>query len=343
MTKSFSKEDWLTHFPILESKLGVKEAGIENESLVIFMKKKRKSEDPKEQISFLGVFDCIFDNLEDMYKRKLEERDKKLDEFDEEEVDVAAKRRIEDGLFFQRYFLPYSHIILYRSWLQTDLQEQVLMNELFTLGAGSVTFNLTQEVHGICDMCASDKFAGFQNKSSEDIRLINIKVFKEQKRNKFHIPVESKGTHSDDNSDIDSLASSKLGCNPFVSDDGDTESVKENIDQDLANPFETSENDSDQEELYLDACEICGESFPSEDYVQLHRKIFHNHSLKTKFVEEPESLMTTFIHPSTQSPSHGDCDTVATSSSNADKSDIVGASNFGVVEKKNHIRKRLKY
>ena len=50
MTKSFSKEDWLTHFPILESKLGVKEAGIENESLVIFMNKKRKSEDQDAKI-----------------------------------------------------------------------------------------------------------------------------------------------------------------------------------------------------------------------------------------------------------------------------------------------------
>ena len=113
----------------------MKESGIENETLVTFMKKKRKSEDLKEQISFLGVFDCIFGDLEAMYKRKLEARDKNLDEFDVE--DVAAKRRIEDGVFFQRYFLPYSHILLYRSWLQTALEEQVLMNELFTLGAGS--------------------------------------------------------------------------------------------------------------------------------------------------------------------------------------------------------------
>lgn len=330
----------MTYFPILEDKLGVKEDLMENESLVIFMNKKRKSEDLKEQICFLGVFDCIFENIEQLYMRKLEDRDKNLDEFDVE--NVAVERRIEDGIFFQRYFLPYSHILLYRSWLQTDIDEEVMMNELFTLGAGSETFDLTKEVHGICDVCASEKFDGFQNKSSKDIRLINIKVFKEQKRNKFHIP-------SVDNSDSDSLASSKINCNPFLSDDGDTKSVNENENQDLANPFESSENESYEEELYLDACDICGESFPSDDYVQLHRSIFHHRSLKTKFVEEPESLMTTFIQPPTKSPSHGDCDTVATSSIATDKSETNGltahavTSITGDTKKKYHFRKRLKY
>lgn len=330
----------MTYFPILEDKLGVKEAVIENESLVIFMNKKKKSENLKDQICFLGVFDSIFGDIEEMYNRKLEERDKNLDEFDVE--NEAAERRLEDGIFFQRYFLPYSHILLYRSWLQTDLEEVVMMNELFTLGAGSETFDLSQEVNGICDVCASDKFAGFQNKSSEDIRLINIKVFKEQKRNKFYIPAE-------DNSDDDSVASSKMDCNPFLSDDGDTKSFNENENQDIANPFETSENESIEEELFLDACNICGESFPSDDYVQLHQSIFHHRSLMTKFVEEPESLMTTFIQSPTKSPPHVDCNAVATSSKAADKSDIVGLSSHagasitGDAEKKYHFRKRLKY
>ena len=100
----------MTYFPILEDKLGVKEDLMENESLVIFMNKKRKSEDLKEQICFLGVFDCILGNIEELYKRKLEDRDNIFDEFDVE--NVAVERRIEDGIFFQRYFLPYSHILL---------------------------------------------------------------------------------------------------------------------------------------------------------------------------------------------------------------------------------------
>lgn len=309
---------------------------------MLFLRRKRKSENLKDQVCFLGAFDCILGNLEEMYKKKLEDRDKNLDEFDVE--NKAAERRAEDGKFFQRYFLPYAHILLYRSWLKTDLEEDVMMNELFTLGTGSETFDLSPEVHGICDVCASEKLDGFQNKSSRDIWLINIKVFKEQKKNKFLIPTV-------DNSDSDSFASSEMNCNPFLSDDSDSMAVDENEHQELANPFETSMKESDEEDLYLDACDICGESFPSDDYVQLHQSIFHHRTLKTKFVEEPESLMTTFIQPPTKSPSHGVCDTVSTSSKSADKSMIVGvgvspfdvASVSGDIEKKYHFRKRLKY
>lgn len=342
----------MPYLSIVEEKLGVKEDMIENESLVTFLNKKRKSGTLQDQISILGVFDCILENIEEMYKRKLEKRDDGLDEFDVE--NVAAGRRLQNGLFYQNYFLPSSLFLIYQSWLKTDLEGEVMMNDLFTIGAGSATFALFPEVTGICYKCAAEKFASLENKTSEDIRLINIKVFKEQKRNKFVLPASNKVTSANDSSDSDSDESRNIDCNPFLSDDGDFNNSVEYPSQDIANPFETSENESDEEELFLDACDICSESFPSDDFVQLHKTIFHHRVLKTKFVEKPESLMTTFIQPPTMSPLLDGCESEATGSAagrTADKSDIAvvaandSSSNSGDAEKKfkYNFRKRLKY
>ena len=50
--------------------------------------------------------------------------------------------------------------------------------------------------------------------------------------------------------------------------------------------------------MYLDSCEFCHESFPSEDFVNLHVKIFHSVSKVTPvFVDEGEDLMTSFDVP----------------------------------------------
>ena len=72
-------------------------------------------------------------------------------------------------------------------------------------------------------------------------------------------------------------------CNPFVID------VESPIDIARTNPFDTSS--SDTEELFLDGCELCCTTFPTAEFLALHKKIFHSKVLATKFVENAEELM----------------------------------------------------
>ena len=67
----------------------------------------------------------------------------------------------------------------------------------------------------------------------------------------------------------------KSVCNPFESDDevSPCDSVKKSG-ENIVNPFESSNSESDSEEIFLDSCEYCFESFPSADYVNLHKHCF---------------------------------------------------------------------
>merc|ERR1719154_861803 len=78
---------------------------------------------------------------------------------------------------------------------------------------------------------------------------------------------------------------------PIVMDDGNDV---------FTNPFNVTE--SDNEEIFVDYCDVCLESFPSEDFVNLHKKIFHS-VLKTTYVSSPEEMITSFIKDIETTPS----------------------------------------
>ena len=255
-----------------------------NPDLVKFLEKKSKSENLKDQFSMLEIFDCVTEKIEALYHEMLKERDSKKEEFDME--NIVSGISTEDGQFFINFFLPSSILYMYQSFLESDLDMEVICNELFTIGAGSETWDFSPEINGICIKCAGDEFVGLRTKTREEIRQINIGVFKQQKKDKF--------AKLGPLSRADSESSAVLG-NPFVDSDNDSSNKSHDMSEvKHVNPFLDSEEDSD-EEIFLDSCDICCESFPSPEFVTLHRQIFHSNVIKTKFIDSPECLMTSFI------------------------------------------------
>ena len=290
----FSQEIWLGLLSTVNGNLGVKGSMELNPDLVTFLEKKSKSGNQKDQFTILEIFDCVIEKIKEKYHEMLEERDSRQEEFDME--NIASGISTEDGLFFINFFLPSSILYMYQLFLESNLDMEVICNELFTIGAGSETWDFSPEINGICQKCAGDQFVGLKMKTHDEIRQINIGVFKQQKKNKFVKPGPL------NRADVYDDESSALVGNPFVdSDDGSINKSDDSSGVKHANPFVDSEEDSD-EEILLDSCDICCQSFPTPEFVALHRHIFHSHVIKTKFIDSPECLMTSFIAPVSKPP-----------------------------------------
>ena len=204
---------------------------------------------------------------------------------------------------------------------------------MFTLGTGCANDDLIPEVTGICDECALKHYERFKSEDDCKIRDINITVFKKQVEDNFSKPeslleqvLELKATpgkilerpETDKCTNIEEV-------NPFGSDEEET------------NPFGESTSCSESEEPFLDACEICCESFPSQEFVDLHKTIFHSSSVvKTMFVDEAEALITSFVKaPESSVNDEGESEPVARRSGQ----EIEKVAKLS----KYMLRKRLKY
>ena len=260
-----------------------------DENLMAFLTKKRQSDNLlKDQIRILEVFDCILDDIKNIYYELIQDRVEDQDEFDYESM--ACGVNILDGTFFERSFLPSFLYYIYQSWVLVDVAQETLFKELFTVGTGSMTYDFFPEVTGLCEKCQDGK-----SMSTSDIRKMNKLIFVKQAANNFVIPNPDKLHEDSDDSDDENIY-----FNPFDSDD---QVPSPTI---CVNPFDGS--DSENEEVYFDACDVCCQSFPTAAFVELHKSIFHSGSiLRTKFVgsPEPECLITSFI-ASTPAPSVDD-------------------------------------
>jgi hypothetical protein len=304
--------DWLAILGTIEKKLGLKENMQLDDKLVKFLEAKRKSNNTQDQVAILEVFDDVLPNIKEIYKKKINERDV-ADEFQLDSI--ASGINSLDGLFFLNYFLPSAVFYMYKSWMSISCDEEIMFTELFTLGGGSKTYNLFPEVHSICEKCAGDKMESLGSKSRLEIQQINMHVFLAQKRNNFAMTKLSTLVQDND-SDDDKC---KSICNPFESDDD----VVDKASSDIVNPFNSSSSESDPEEAHLYSCENCFDSFPSADFVKLHNTVFHSGQVvKMKYVENPESLMTSFVQP--VDDSSFTMETVASKDMTVDKSNKVG-------------------
>ena len=295
-----------------------------DKDLVKFLDKKRKSENPRDQVNVFEAFECIFQDIYKLYLEKLEERDN----FDEFQVErCIGGVNFQDGVFYDRYVLPSCILLIYRLWLKQDVDEKDLREECFTIGAGSGTLDLFPEVTGLCINCASTHFPSFHIKSMSEIKQLNINVFEHQKNDKFVIPRQYSAYSQvipivEEGSVFKSRETEQILTNSF--EDSVSEVFKSSeTEQVLINPFEDSV--SDEDELLVDSCDICFESFPSEEFVALHMKIFHSSNvLKTKYIDSPEELITSFTRDTLNSPASS-------------------KSNKKIVAKSKKLRKCLKY
>ena len=89
-----------------------------------------------------------------------------------------------DQIFFIKYFLPSAMLKTYQAVHKTASVIECL-NDLFSLGSGSVTYDLFPEVVGVCCLCAGT----FENlRSDESISDCNKFVIIKQFENSFKSP-----------------------------------------------------------------------------------------------------------------------------------------------------------
>ena len=243
-----------------------------------FLKKKRQSDNIlKDQIRILEVFDCIVDDIKNIYEKRLLDRVADGDEFDCESVAIGVNTV--DGTFFETSFLPSFLYYIYKSWVSLDVDKHTLFKELFCIGTGCKTFSLFPEVTGLCEKCDDGKA-----KSESEIRKINKLIFLKQAANNFVNPIPDYELQEDSDEENNY-------CNPFDSDDQVPPPTK------YVNPFDDS--DSESEEIFFESCDVCCQSFPTVAFVELHKSIFHSGPVvKTKFVGSPECLITSFVNSS---------------------------------------------
>ena len=167
---------------VVKGKLGLKENMHLNGQLVKFLEVKRKSESLQDKMDILELFEEVLPSVDEIYKKKIGERDI----HDEFQIDnVASGISIGDRMFYYDYFMPSTIFYMYQSWVNTDVEVEIMLQELFNIGVGSATPNLFPEVHGICVKCAGDSFQRLESKSVSEIQQINKLVFKAQNNNLF--------------------------------------------------------------------------------------------------------------------------------------------------------------
>ena len=298
----------------MEKKLGLKEDFRADDPLVKYLDDKRKSDRFEDQVSILAVFEPILDRVYEIYESKISGRDIQ-DEFSVESL--AGGLDITDGVFYRDYFMQSAVYYMYESWLDSEVDSVTIFRDLFDVGAGTGTLDLFPEVNGICEECAAGHFERFKLLGIHDIQKTNKLVFSSQKNHSFTNPNKLGfvlGDMSDDSCEM-------LICNPFDDEDevlSSSPSLKQDLES-IVNPF--LDDESETSESFSYSCEICSSPFPSEDFVDLHKKVFHaGQVVPLTYVEDAESLITSFVFPVGNSPSVTDTTSSTVETENTVKS-----------------------
>ena len=312
------------------AKLDVREKMKLDRELETFVYKKNRSEILTNKMNIWEIFEPILPSIRELYDKKLSERDS--DAFDD---DIFCGVKIEDGLFYSNTFLPTALVYMYKHWLDYEVLNEEIYNELFSLGAGAKTMTLVPEVSSFCKECTEESLG------DGELRQLNIAVFKKQISHKFLDPAFLRffDKHVDDQMktcELSDIEEETENCNPFVID------VESPIDIVRTNPFDSSS--SDTEELFLDGCEFCCTTFPSEEFLALHKKIFHSKVLATKFVENAEELMVSISEgPEVEAVESSPSQPIRKAQQEAKKNNNKNVNDERSVKSKYKLRKCLKY
>ena len=271
----FSQEDWLPVLHSVSEEVGVEGKMCTNPKLMKFLEIQRKSSSLKEQFTLLNIFDDIVPSIKELYDSKLAREEAERDEFGEDISinDIVSGVPIQVGMFFDRVFLPHCIYYMYKVLLsECETEPEILFQELFRIGAGSVRQNLSPEVTALCFRCVEEKCLSLSLKDDADIRRVNIQFFKCQQKDNFFLRSSSSVTESD---------SDKVYRNPFES------SVVESVNN--SDGFGVSAIISDVE-IYEYNCEVCLHSFPASEFLELHMKVFHSGKNSSNGVDVVSSI-----------------------------------------------------
>ena len=276
-----SESDWKVCFDKIKHKVDVKE-NMKNldDDLRKFLKTKFAAENPQDQFAISPILEFLESDIRDFYRMKTGERDDKKE--DEYSLNSIAQGMDPDDLnHYGKVFLPAALFFTYLEKYPCT-NRSVLMSDCFTIGHGSQTYDLFQEVTALCTMCATGE--EYENFNEADIEKYNKKIFKMQFKDGFessYVMSNSDDSDKSDNSDKNGRNMDHVGTwyNPF----------------DSSSPSEGS----DDEDIILTGyeCNQCSKSFTRKDFLNFHTECFHKTSLKSnyvQFVADPEDLISSF-------------------------------------------------
>ena len=250
----------------MENVLDVKEkmAPVPN-CLSKFLERKFKSSSLRDQYAINDLFDMLLPHIKDLYNSKL----KHFECTDEFEIDqlsldkIVAGTCLKDGLFYEKTFVPAALFFVYKQVHNFYDKEEDLLEDIFTIGAGSMTDNLVPEVVPVCEFCIHSLSGTDEQYNSEDVDNMNKIVLKKQVSDKFILEDFIFNIES-------SVSSHTTFINPFSNDILDELPAEggcyETIDSDESEKFE---------------CELCRKQFTQLDFVQYHKRLFHKSNINS--------------------------------------------------------------
>ena len=317
-----SEEDWIRMFHSIANEMDVKEVMQIDTEIVTFINMKKSKEVHKEKLSLPDLLDCLEPELRKLYKEKL---DDKQDEFD-----CKFAMDPQDQLFFLHFFTPVAMLKTYLK-AHPSLSVSDALPELFTLGSGSETEDLSEEITVFCDLCIDSD--DFNIVCEENISAINKVVFIKQVEDRFRYPglFLHKPLSESFDSEAESVQSEEHSFgnfNPLEINDGVSSDNAEDIKDDsfeIFNPLVNVNAEADNDEcfeifnplaiedekdkeqklkeemVHSNICKVCNKRFSKDSFLKLHWKLFHSsrmegdQKLKLQYIDKGEELLESFL------------------------------------------------
>ena len=277
-----SKDEWKSAFDKIKLRLNVRGKLSVPYDLQQFLNAKFAKSDIKDKFIVCEIFDF----LEDDIRQYLQHISEANDEEDFDIFKICSGLHPDDIPFFEKSFLP---VALFNTYLEVHpfADRKSLMNDLFSLGAGSKTQDLFPEVTALCSLCVES--GGFTE--DFDIDQFNRKVMWEQLRDNFSMPMsydssdDEEGLGAPKATGDDVIEVDQLWYNPFSSSSDES-------DFDLEELLEKNDNDGVRQVADAYKCNLCPKSFTKAEFLSFHKGWFHK--VKISYVAEGEELMESF-------------------------------------------------
>ena len=164
--------------------------------LKTFLDVKFRKTHVRESFTIHDLFENILGEIMKIYKEKLDDRDSEV-EFDTS--NIVAGIPPDDVTFYKKVFTPaavfYTYLDIHK---HNFMKVEDLMEDLFSIGAGSKTENLIPEVTAICTECS-------ETLSEIEVENLNLNIFRCQQNTQFtyHVPpsISPEVSHTGDGSE----------------------------------------------------------------------------------------------------------------------------------------------
>ena len=269
------------------------------QSLKTFLAKKFSKTNLKDKFSINEFFEDLLHSIRKLYDEKLHQ-DASSDDFDGVDDENTDVLKVLCGIDFEainhyeKNFLPTALFYVYKEIHEPNYKkEEELMEDLFSIGSGSKTQDLSPEVVPVCEKCQAN-FSALVQCSSEHLDSLNKVVFKLQVSDMFLLKgfrTSNTSPASKSNTISDEEKGDEKDFNPFSTEVKSKGSCHSDVmegsqEDDVFNPFFTDNieknpvsDDCDVDYLVekslMVLCPTCSKQFSRTDFLEYHEKIFH--------------------------------------------------------------------